>query len=271
MTNYIYIILTIRLSLEDGVNQLLQKNYMLIETDAALNNMLEITHMKSKNPIMYKINNNGLQIFGIIKSNLSTFINKMLRSLKIMLVRPSFEKQFNQQFKKIVKKLSNDANLASKSIIENVQTKEDQSRNESIISLNTSEISLLEKEIRELGRMDSKIIGESQMVLPEHVTQLETELGHFSIPRNSEIVHAKFKNLQVKPCMELENGTLYEGQWSTDDIRYPVIANSNRVQFINLFMGYKIFAPILIIQNRSRKSTFPGWNLLRRILGRRKA
>ena len=136
----------------------------------------------------------------------------------MILVRPSFEKEFNLQFKKIVSKLSKDAQAASNSVIQNVKVPKEQTETSSI-SLNRTEISLLEKEIRDLGKIDLKIMESSDMKLPKHVEEIEAEVGSFVIPQNSEVVHSKFVNLVNKPCVKLEDGSLYEGQWCQNETR----------------------------------------------------
>ena len=199
-----------------NVEKLVRKNTLITKNEAAIKGLAEIVTIKNKNPIRYKINEKGQQLFGIIKSNMNVFMAKMLKSLKMILVRPSFESQFNAQFHKIVNKLAQDANSASKLVVERV--KDDPK--ESTISLNSSQISLLEKEIQEMWDKKEKIKKDSTMQLPEHVLNLEEEVGEFTIPANNEIVHEKFVNLKRKKCVELEDGSIYEGQWSADGLRY---------------------------------------------------
>lgn len=201
--------------MELNVEKLIRKNVLIIKNEAALKNLSEVGMIKSKNPIKYKINEKGQQLFGIVKSNMNTFLAKMLKSLKMMLVRPSFEAQFNSQFGKIVNKLAQDANQATRAVVQ--QIKEDSLA--STISLNSSEISLLEKEIQKLGKKNIQITEECEMVLPKHILSLQEEVGGFTIPANNEIVHKKFQNLKTRKCVKLEDGSVYKGQWSEEGTR----------------------------------------------------
>jgi hypothetical protein len=197
------------------VEKLLRKNLLINKNEAVIKNLTEIARIKSKNPIRYKINEKGQQLFGIIKSNMSTFMVKMLKSLKMMLVRPSFEAQFNSQFAKIVNKLAKDANQASNAVIEKIQ----EDPQDTTITLSTNQISRLQLELEEFWGKKEKIKAETEMKLPEHVLILQEEVGGFTIPANNEIVHEKFNNLITKKCMELEDGSIYEGQWSKEGLR----------------------------------------------------
>ena len=78
------------------------------------------------------------------------------------------------------------------------------------------------KKIQKLSKKKLEIVKETDIKLPEHVITLQEEVGGFSIPANNEIVHKKFKNLIRKKCVELEDGSLYEGQWSEDGSRYLI-------------------------------------------------
>lgn len=204
-----------------NVDKLIRKNLLIIKNEAAIKGLREVTLIKNKNPIRYKINSKAQQLFGIMKSNLSTFLTKMLKSLKMLLVRPSFEPQFNSQFGKIVHKLAQDSNLATATIIEKVTPDPQESK----VSLSAAHISILEKEIRELSGKKDQIKKEHPMDLPEYVTSLQQEVGNFTIPANNEIVHEKFKGLKTKASVELEDGSLYQGQWSRDGLRW---VGSNR-------------------------------------------
>lgn len=198
-----------------NVEKLIRKNMLVIQNEAAIKGLSERTLIKNKNPICYKINSKGHQLFGIMKSNLSTFLTKMLKSLKMLLVRPSFEAQFNAQFSKIVNKLAHDSSLASSVVVQKVKDDPQTAK----VSLDASQISALEKEIEELWGKKEKIKGEAKMELPEHVTSLQGEVGDFTIPANNEIVHEKFRGLESRGCVELEDGSLYEGQWSKEGLR----------------------------------------------------
>lgn len=198
-----------------NVDKLIRKNLLIIKNEAAIKGLREVTLIKNKNPIRYKINTKAQQLFGIIKSNVSTFLTKMLKSLKMLLVRPSFEQQFNSQFGRIVNKLAQDSQLASGAIIEKVKAEPE----ESAVALSAQHISILEKEIEEIAGKTDKIKKECKMDLPEYVTSLQQEVGDFTIPANNEIVHEKFRKLKNKPCVELEDGSIYHGQWSPEGLR----------------------------------------------------
>lgn len=171
--------------------------------------------MKKKNPIRYKINEKGQQLFDIIKSNLATFNQKMLKSLKMVLVRPSFETEFNSQFKKIVNKLAKHENAFAKLIVEQIKNEPD----DSTMSLNSKEIAQLELDLKEMLSSSEKVEFVVPMQIPEHVLALEEDVGAFAIPANNEIVHEKFVNLEMRECCELEDGALYKGQWSAEGKR----------------------------------------------------
>ena len=178
--------------------------------------------MKGKNPIQYKVNRKANQLFNVIKGNANTFFYKLIKSLKMLMVRPSYEKMFNKKFKKIMEKITNDGNLASQGAIGNVNVEEESvARNrESVISLNTSEISALEDEIRKLSCLDLEIEKADRMELPEYVVDHETNVGAFKVPEQVDIVHQEFVDLQNKPCVRLNDDSLYEGQWNASGIRW---------------------------------------------------
>lgn len=178
--------------------------------------------MKGKNPIQYKINRKAGQLFNVIKGNANTFFYKLIKSLKMLMVRPSYEKMFNQKFKKIMEKVTNDAKLASQGVIGADSKPEgsvEESQRESVISLNTSEISVLEEEIRKMGCLDLEIEKEDAMELPEYVVEHERNVGPFKVPEQIDIVHKDFVDLEMRKCVRLNDGSLYEGQWTSAGIR----------------------------------------------------
>lgn len=178
--------------------------------------------MKGKNPIQYKVNRKANQLFNVIKGNANTFFYKLIKSLKMLMVRPSYEQMFNKKFKKIMEKITNDANLASQGAIDNMEVEEEteEKNRESMISLNTSEISALEDEIRKLSCMDLEIEKADTMELPEYVVEHESNVGPFKVPEQVDIVHQEFVDLQNKRCVRLNDDSLYEGQWNSSEIRW---------------------------------------------------
>jgi hypothetical protein len=193
---------------------LLKKNFDFIECEAKLSKLAETVHIKSKNPIIYKINGNSRTLFEVIKKNLNEFLEKILKSTKFVMVRPSFEHKFNSEFNKIMDKLSKNFKDANNSVPSTAN-----SNKNSFISLKSSEISLLEEEIRQMSQSDLKPEQEIEMTLPEHVLQLEKELGPFVVPRNLKIVNPKFVNLVYHKGVKLEDGSFYDGQWSKEGTR----------------------------------------------------
>lgn len=204
----------IRASLEENIDLLLKKNFDFIECEAKLNKLSETAQIKSKNPIIYKINANSRTLFEVIKKNLNEFLQKILKSTKFVMVRPSFENKFNSEFNKIMEKLSKDFKDANNSVPSTAN-----SNKNSFISLNSSQISLLEEEIRQMCNSDFKPQEETEMKLPEHILELEKKIGPFVIPRNFKIVNPKFVNLTYKNSVKLEDGSFYHGQWAQDGTR----------------------------------------------------
>lgn len=194
----------------------MKKNFDFIECEAKLNKLSETALIKSKNPIIYKINGNSRTLFEVIKKNLNEFLHKILKSTKFVMVRPSFEEKFNSEFNKIMGKLSKDFNDANNSV---PSTSSSNNNKNNFISLNSSQISNLEDEIRQMSNNDLKPKEEVEMKLPDYVIQLEKELGPFVIPRNFKIVNPKFVNLIYKKGVKLEDGSYYDGQWSQDGTR----------------------------------------------------
>lgn len=188
---------------------------LITQNDAAIKSLIEVSGMKSKNPIRYKINQKGQELFGIIKSNLEQMSQKMLKSLKMLLVRPSFEQQFNSQFSKIVNKLAQDGNIASKIVVERMKGEQAEAK----LSLEASQISRLEKEIERMFSTSEIVKGEASLETPDYVKVLEETVGVFVIPENNEIVHEKFVNLTRKKAVTLDDGSIYEGQWSAEATR----------------------------------------------------
>jgi PHD/YefM family antitoxin component YafN of YafNO toxin-antitoxin module len=201
--------------LEVNVEKLVRKNNLISKNDASIKGLIEIASMKNKNPIRYKINDKGQQLFEIIKNNLATFNQKMLKSLKMILVRPSFEAEFNSQFRKIVNKLAQHENNFAKLVVEQIKDEPDMVG----MSLNLKEIQQLEEEVREMLSQKERVHSVVKMNIPEHVLALEEDVGAFAIPANNEIVHEKFVNLETRECCKLEDGAVYEGQWSAEGTR----------------------------------------------------
>ena len=165
---------------------------------------------------MYKINANARTLFEVIKKNLTEFLSKIIKSAKFVMVRPSFEQKFNSEFNKIMDKLTRDVNDASNSVPSTLNSNKDNTKS---ISLHYSDIANIEREIELLKEPDVKVLEEIDISYPEYVVELEKELGKFVIPKNFKIVNPKFVNLELRKPVKLEDGSLYEGQWSKDNKR----------------------------------------------------
>ena len=195
--------------LGESIEKLIDKNTDMNKKHSEIKNLQKNLDYGFNNRVFYKINENANALYDEMCKVLTTLSLRFFKKFKLLLVRPKFESAFNEQFELLKQKLNQELSPKNTTVSENFSSEKMINIKDDNSMSNDSGFFRLKK--------DLDAVNETIFIIPDYVNTMIQNFGEFKPPK--DVVHPSFTNLVKKPCVKLEDDSIYEGEWSSEGVR----------------------------------------------------